>query len=238
VGYKLEKVDFNLNNSVTFLTPPSALVLAQVGTHTTSSLNFSVTQDMRDNKFAPTTGHKMDFSTILAGGPLGGGENFYKLTTGASKYYPLPFEFVFMAHGAIKYGGGFGGSDLPLFENFMLNGQELRGFTYQNVGPMDSSLNSIGGDSALLLNLEISYNFTKAVEGVWFYDRGQVYGIQGDLSRTTSNRFDPVSMRHSVGFGLRFTTPAMPIWVSWGFKLDKRPEETPMEFLFTLGGAF
>ncbi|MBI3795304.1 MAG: outer membrane protein assembly factor BamA [Nitrospinae bacterium] len=241
VGYKVDKINFTLNPGYNSVIPPSQLVLSQVGTHTTSSMVMGVATDTRDNKFNPTNGYRVDLNSELAGGPFGADENLYKLGTAASRYFPLPADFVIMFHGAAKFVATFDGSTLPLFENYFLGGNELRGFTYTNVGPLDGNLYSVGGDSTLLFNVEMSYNFTKAVEGVWFYDRGQVYGPNNpgiDLQRTTSNRFDVQNMRNSVGFGIRFTTPAMPIWVSWGFKLDKRPEETPMEFLFTLGGAF
>lgn len=239
LGYRLERVNLDLNSAGALAFPPSAYVLSQVGQRTTSSINLSVAKDTRDNKFAPTKGNKLDFSTQVAGGPLGADSNFYKLSAGGSRYFPLPYGLVFMSHGEAKYAATYDGSTLPMVENFFMGGPtSLRGFNYQNVGPRDTSGNAIGGDSSLLFNFEISYNFTPAVEGVWFYDRGQLYGTQGDLSRTSSNRFDLADMRQSVGFGIRFTTPAMPIWVAWGYKLDRRDEETPMEFHFTMGGSF
>jgi outer membrane protein insertion porin family len=239
LGYKLERVNLTLNSADSLAYPPSAYVLAQVGERTTSSVSLGLAQDTRDNKFAPTKGYKTDFSTQIAGGPFGADGNFYKLSLGASQYYPLPYSFVFMAHADAKYGATYDGTTLPMFENFFLGGPtSLRGFNYLNVGPRDTGGNAIGGDSSLLFNFEVSYNFTPAVEGVLFYDRGQLYGTQGDLSRTSRDRFDLLNMRHSVGFGIRFTTPAMPIWVAWGFKLDRRDEEPPMEFHFTMGGAF
>ncbi len=239
LGYKIEKVGVEINSVAAYQYPPSLYVVSQVGERVTSSVNMALIQDTRDNKNAPTTGYKADFSTQLAGGPLGADESFYKLMLGASRYFPLPYGFIFMTHGEARYGATYNGQPLPMWENFFLGGPtSLRGFNYLNVGPRDTSGNSIGGDSSLLFNFEVSYNFTPAVEGLLFYDRGQLYGEIGDLSRTSLQRFDLVNMRHAVGLGIRFTTPAMPIFIAWGFKLDRRDEEPPMEFHFTMGGSF
>ena len=236
MGYKLENVEVSLNSVVTNI---GAFLQSQAGMRTTSSLTASVARDVRDNNVSPTTGYKSDLVAQVAGGPLGGGVNYYKLTLGGSEYSPLPYGFVLMGHGEIRYANSYGGQQLPIFEHYFLGGPTtLRGFNFTDVGPMDTNRDSIGGDSSLLFNVEVSYNFTKMLQGVAFYDRGQVYGEEGDLTKTTSNKYDLSNMRHSIGWGLRFTTPVMPIWLAWGFKLDKRPEESGMEFHFTIGRTF
>ncbi|MBI5179705.1 MAG: outer membrane protein assembly factor BamA [Nitrospinae bacterium] len=236
LGYRLENVEVAINRS---LITPGAFLQAQEGTRTTSSATLAVAKDTRDNTYNPTTGYRTNFAAQLAGGPLGGESDFYKLTLGGSRYYPLPFGFILMGHGEMKYAAPYGGQTLPIFEHLFLGGPtSLRGFNFSDVGPRDTNRESIGGDSSLLFNVEVSYNFTKTFEGVVFYDRGQVYGHEGDLTKTTSDRYDLSNMRHSVGWGLRLTTPMMPIWLAWGFKLDRQPDEGAMEFHFTMGRTF
>ena len=216
----------------------SAILQSQQGLKITSSIQPVFVHDTRDNYYVTTKGHKIRTNAVIAGGPFGGDLDFYKLGFEAWQYIPLPKEFVVFARGQINYGSGYNGYDLPLVENFYLGGvQSLRGYSYSDVGPKDSLGAAIGGDSSLLFNLEVHYHFSKTVKGILFYDRGQVYGRGDDMSTTISNRFDLENMRQGVGFGMNFMTPMMPITLAWGFKLDRQPNETSMQFHFNIGGV-
>lgn len=235
VDYRLEAINVELNRIYT----PSTFLESQEGRRNTSSIGYTVTHDERDVTWKPTNGFKLTWDMRLAGGPISGDVNFYKLSLDGAQYWKLPYEFILMAHSAIKHAGSYGGKTLPLFEHYFMGGPyDLRGFTFKEVGPLDTNGTSIGGDSSLILNLEASYAFTKTFEGVVFYDRGQVYGSEGDLKKTTDQYYDLGNMRHSIGWGLRIITPAMPIWLAWGFKLDAKPDESAMEFHFTMGRSF
>jgi outer membrane protein insertion porin family len=235
LGYEYETVRVNIDATV----DPDSFLGRQAGTWSTSAVRPTIVKDKRDSFFDPTKGYRLLVETKIAGGPLGGDRNFYKIKLEGSKYYPLPLGFVFMVRSQARYAAGYGGKELPFFEHYYIGGiGSLRGFSYLEVGPMDDNGDAIGGDSSLLFNFELSYDFSKAIKGLVFYDRGQVYGSQGDLFKTTSNRFDIEKMRHAIGFGLRFVTPAMPISLAWGFKLDQKEDETSMEFHFTIGTFF
>lgn len=235
LGYTLENVTVRIDDTAN----ATSFLRAQEGERLTSSLSPVITKDTRDNFLNPSSGYRVQLATQFAGGPLGGEMNFYKLKLKASRYYQLPLNFVFMTRLDIKYASAYGGKDLPIFEHYFLGGAStLRGFSFRDVGPVDTNGDAFGGDSSLLFNLEISYSFSKAIRGLMFYDRGQVYGEEGDLSKTTSNRYDFSNMRHSVGFGVRFITPMAPIHLIWGFKLDPIQGESVMEFHFSLGGTF
>lgn len=238
LDYRFEAINVELHTS-SASGPPSSFLLSQEGRRNTSSIGYTVSHDQRDVSWKPTSGFKLTWDMRLAGGPLSGDVNYYKVSLDGAQYWKLPYEFILMAHSAIKNAGPYGGKTLPIFEHYFMGGPyDLRGFTFKEVGPLDTNGTSIGGDSSLILNLETSYAFTKTFEGVIFYDRGQVYGSEGDLRKTTDQRFDLGNMRHSVGWGLRIITPAMPIWLAWGFKLDAKPDESPMEFHFTMGRTF
>ena len=235
ISYRYELVNINIRNRDV----ASSFLLSQEGDRTTSSIAPSVTRDTRDDYFNPQKGSRQYLNGEYAGGPLGGVINYYKLVGEDSWYYPLWWNLVFMVHGKIGYADGHGGKDLPLFERFFLGGPEsLRGFNFNDVGPRDAAGQSIGGRSLLLLNTEFLYPFTRYVRGVVFYDRGNVYGKEGDISKTTSNDFDIGNMRHAWGFGVRFFSPIGPISFAWGFKLDQQKGESPSEFHFTIGRAF
>lgn len=234
ISYKQELVKISISNK----TSASYFLLSQEGDRTTSSIAPSVTRDTRDDFFNPQKGSRQYLYGEYAGGPLGG-INYYKLIGENSWYYPLWWNFVFMVHGKIGYADGHGDKELPIFERFFLGGAEsLRGFNFNNIGPRDTVGNSIGGRSLLVFNFEVLYPFTRYIRGVVFYDRGNVYGKDGDISLTSSNDFDLGSMRHAWGFGIKFFSPVGPISFAWGFKLDKKPWENLSEFHFTIGRAF
>lgn len=235
LGYEYETVKV----SVSSLIDPDSYLGRQDGTWSTSSFRPVIVKDRRNNFMNPTKGYKLKLDTKIAGGPMGGDRNFYKITVEGAKYVSLPLGFIFMARSQARYASGYEGKELPFFEHYYLGGiGSLRGFSYLDVGPQDDNGDVIGGDSSLLFNFELSYDLSQALKILIFYDRGQVYGVDGDLSKTTKNRYDLANMRHSMGFGLRFLTPAMPISMAWGFKIDQKPDESSTEFHFTLGTFF
>lgn len=63
-----------------------------------------------------------------------------------------------------------------------------------------------------------------------FVDSGNVYILVRNI--------DLRDLRYSAGLGLRYRTPLGPIRVDWGYKLNRRPEESASHFHFTIGNAF
>ncbi|MCA9483819.1 MAG: outer membrane protein assembly factor BamA [Nitrospina sp.] len=204
---------------------------------TTSRVSPSFIRDTRDNFLNPTKGQRHVVRFEVAGGILGGAD-FTKTSYEVSYYHPLIEKLVFAIHGAVNYGNGFNGQELPLFERYFMGGaSSLRGFTIQQVGPKDAFGNVVGGDQSLLLNVELQYPITNEFRLFTFYDRGNVYGSGFDTS-TTAEVMDLTEMRHSIGAGVRFLSPFGPIGVAYGVKLDQRTGESAGEFHFSAGSAF
>ena len=61
-------------------------------------------------------------------------------------------------------------------------------------------------------------------------DAGSVW-----LWKTPQYGFD---LRETAGLGLRYITPVGPISVDYGWKLDRRPGESPGAAAFTIGAVF
>ncbi len=248
LNYRLEDIGISINMSdeinedieLFARSNVSSYLLGQVGDRITSTLSPSATVDTRDNRFDPTKGYRLMLTTPFTGGPIGGDLDFYKIIFDARRHISLPLKLVFTAHGKIGYAKAYGRqSEVPIFEHFYIGGvSSLRGFSRIEVGPLDENGESIGGGGLLLFNFEVGYKFGKVVKGIVFYDRGQVYGTEGDLAKTTEKYYDLEKMRHSVGFGFRMTTPVAPFILVWGFKLDKQKGESPMEFHFSMGYDF
>ncbi len=207
-------------------------------TRVTSRIAPTYVHDSRDNFLNPSRGWRHVVGFELAG--LGGAKftkSFYEVTY----YHPLWGKLVGAAHARINYAAGYGGEKLPSFERYFMGGPtSLRGFTIEDVGPKDRDGDPVGGNQALLLNLELQYPFTKSFRGFVFYDRGNVYGSRPDTgtASTTSDNFDLGKMRSSVGAGIRFISPFGPLGFAYGIKLDKETGEEAAEFHFSAGSAF
>ena len=64
-------------------------ILVQAGNTTTSKVTLSLTQDTRDKIVNTTRGNYATLKMSVAGGPLGGSNNYYKLDFHGSKFFPL-----------------------------------------------------------------------------------------------------------------------------------------------------
>lgn len=225
LGYGLEEVE------VTDVNDDAASDFKdQVGKSTTSKIETGLIWDSRDNKLYPSKGTNSRFDIFFAGP---GGDNYYiKYVLRSSWYFSVFWDTVFMTRGIIGYGHGWNGQELPVFERFFLGGiNTIRGFETSSIGPTDPETGDvIGGDREILFNLEYIFPIEKKLElrGVLFYDRGNAYLGEADLS----------DMRHSVGFGIRWFSPLGPLRLEWGYNLDPRGDEDHYEWAFTVGGTF
>ncbi len=229
MGYSFENVE------VTGVSVADTSEFLKNETRTTSRISPLYIYDSRDNFLNPSQGWKHVVAFDFAG--LGGAK-FTRSSYDITYYHPLVGKLVGAAHGRINFAEGYGGETLPSFERYFMGGPtSLRGFTIQDIGPKDSDGDPVGGNKALLLNMELQYPFTKSLRGFVFYDRGNVYGSGADLS-STAKEFDLGEMRNSVGAGIRFISPFGPLGFSYGIKLDRKTGEETGEFHFSAGNAF
>lgn len=194
-------------------------------------INFAVSSNTRDDIMNPTQGmffsQSMDFADPILGSEVRfvryfGQYFFIKKMTG-----PLSYAL------GLRLGLGKGyGAELPLSERFFAGGgTSLRGFGYNEVGPRSAeSLLPVGGEALFILNQEFRCAVHKKFGAVLFLDIGNVYARIEDLN--------PIKTRETAGVGLRLTTRVALLRLDWGFKLDRRPGESPSEIHFSIGQAF
>ncbi|MBR34964.1 MAG: outer membrane protein assembly factor BamA [Nitrospinota bacterium] len=231
IGYRFENI------TISDVAPENETNFLNNETRITSRISPKITRDTQDNRLNPTEGTTENLSAQYAGGILGG-VNFYKLSAEKSYYHPLFLGLVGMLHGKIAYAKGYSGDVLPVYERYFMGGPlDLRGFTFEDVGPQDSDGNPLGGEKLLLFNAEIQYPFNNSLRGIIFYDRGNVYGNGGDISLTSEN-FSLSNMRHSLGVALQLHTAFGPVGLAYGYKLDQADGEEPAEFHFIFGRTF
>jgi outer membrane protein insertion porin family len=215
------------------VTTTDPLILAQRGETLESRTTFELTFDKRDNAFLTRKGTRIDFSTYVAGGPLGGDVQIYGFDLSASQYFHLPFDTIllFDAEVATVATWGSGGS-VPIYDRLYLGGaNNLRGFKYQDVGPKDQFGDDLGGNSLARFTVEYTVPIIERVRGAVFYDTGFVNA--GSWSFGTHN------VNSDFGFGLRLDLPIGPIRIDYGIPVqaDKFNNSTG-RFQFSVGYQF
>ena len=99
--------------------------------------------------------------------------------------------------------------------------------------------------SELELNVENEWSQLRVA---LFHDAGNTWNLEDSLCEpapasgdptTAPCTVDPLALRTSVGFGVRWFSPLGPLRFEWGFPLSRRARyEDTVEFQFTVGNAF
>jgi outer membrane protein assembly factor BamA len=219
-----------------------------------SSLGPFAVYDGRDDPFSPRRGVFDSVRLRIAPGELGSDIPFFKVFAQHAQYIPLgdDLTFVYVARGgwARAYEKS---STVPIRERFFLGGRTtVRGFSENQIGPQGRAFTGTqgnvvpGGDplgGTLMLNLNVEFRFPLAYGfgGVVFTDGGGLYqevatGQPGSCAGCGSiNLHD---FRRSAGLGLRYNTPVGPVTLDYGFKLDRRGDESIGEVHFSIGPTF
>ncbi len=249
LSYVLEQVKLF---DVTASAPPAVIEQSLIngGVSATSEFIAALVRDTRDSFTEATRGTRVSLTGTYAGGPFAVGtypNNFYKLISEYSQYWPLPWmsslpwlsDVKFTGHlrGSMMYGESFSTTPLlPAQERFYLGGQStVRGFKNFTLGPKDISGSYTGGNKAWFTNAEMYFPISEAAKlrGVIFYDMGQ------NLNETSS--FDQLFTTKpgmGAGMGLRFNSPLGNIALDWGFNLSPQPGQKTQILYFSAGQSF
>ncbi|MCJ7682647.1 MAG: BamA/TamA family outer membrane protein, partial [Candidatus Aminicenantes bacterium] len=120
---------------------------------------------------------------------------------------------------------------IPSRRFFTGGGNSIRGFRRDLVGPIDPFFNdAVGGEALFVMNQELRVPLFKWMDGVVFYDTGNVYLNLEDFSLR--------QLRHGAGFGLRLNTPVAFLRLDYGFNLFPKEGEARSVFYFTIGQVF
>ncbi len=215
VNYTIESIGINnvdANAPLIIKNEPSSRLVSKVGA--------SLAYDTRNNVQLPNRGQRTELSSEVAGGPLGGETDFYKLETRTSWYFPGFFEgHVWEARGragVTETYGGSSGEPVPLFDRFFLGGVgSLRGYKYRAVGPYAES-EPIGGNTYWFGSLEYSVPIIERLRLAVFYDIGNVY--------EDAYSFDPKGQKtynDNWGVGIRLNIPRLgPLRLDYGIPIS------------------
>ena len=183
------------------------------GNYTRSAFSGSLIWDTRDSLFLTRKGEVVELTGFIAGGALGGDVQDYGISLESAKYILLPFDIIFMIKGELAVVDSWGGSDnVPIFDRLYLGGSNnLRGFDYREVGPVDEFNNPIGGSSLGYTTFEITIPVVPRVRIALFSDFGFVNPTAYDFSSSNLNG--------DIGFGVRLDLPIGPIRIDYGYPI-------------------
>lgn len=213
----------------------SPIIRSLEGETAISKIGLSLLRDTRDKIINTTSGNRMEFITEVAGGPLSGDVDYYRLETRGSQFFPI-FEFqeqVLAVYGRAGVVDTFGDStEVPFFDRYFLGGpQTLRGFEFREVGPKDPFGEPIGGRTYGFFSLEYSADIVKPIRFAIFYDAGFV--------NTDAYDFSPHSYNDNFGIGLRLFVAGAPLALDYGIPLTKdRFNDKGGQFNFSFGTRF
>jgi outer membrane protein assembly factor BamA len=190
--------------------------------------------DLRDDIFNPRKGALYGVILKEALRILGSEANFSKLTVQGSWFMPISAEVLALSARA-GMAWPFGDTtEVPIHERFYAGGSTtVRGFRQDQIGPSVPDVNGDlipqGGQSMLVLNLELRLNPGEGFGGVIFCDAGNVWPGQ---------EIGIENLRSSFGAGIRYGTPVGPLRIDYGQKIHRLPGESPGELHFNIGNTF
>ena len=192
-----------------------------------------VMYDGADNLLDATQGFTITYSATPYQSLLHSNQHFVKQRLTTNFYIPLGTpRFVLALRAQFGSIAGADQNNVPLTKLFLGGSEnELRGYRYKTVSPVNTSNQALGGRSALYTTAELRWKVTKTIGLVPFVDLGTVAFSQ--VPDFTAKWFK------SVGAGFRYFTFFGPLRVDVGFPLNKRQGiDHNLQIYASVGQAF
>lgn len=198
-------------------------------------------RDTRDDPLLPSRGSLASMSLEWAFPSFTADANYLKLQGAYSSYHPF-------ANGTLAFGIRTGAIEplategdappnlqIPIAKRFFSGGRiSHRAFATDRLGVPGQTLEAngdpIGGNALVILNFEYQRPIRGILSGVLFVDAGNVWARPSAV--------DVGDIRWGAGLGLRVATPAGPLRLEYGYKLDRKAGESPGEVFLSFGVPF
>lgn len=239
-GYSFENVDiYDIDPNYMYAPGKKPGEYIEKGKTNISTFSADAAIDTRDNMWDPTRGWRNSLGVALAGGPIGGDLDlwyfnarsiFNHTVLNVGGNYPIVFVLSnkfgsVQPYGRTKY--------VPPYEKFFLGGADtVRGYERAGeIGPV------YGGDMYYVMNAELRFPIAREgrrnmAQFAFFFDMGNSWDHFDDIDFSlgpNENQF-----KAGVGVGLRFTTPALPIRIDWGYGLNHAKGQDKSHFYFNM----
>jgi translocation and assembly module TamA len=179
-----------------------------------------------DNDLDPN--HGLDMSLELRGGTdtVISDSSFIRSNFNIQYLYKLPFGFKTILRGQA---GGMWVDEfraLPPSERFFAGGdRSIRGYDFQDLGPINSSGKVIGGEYIGIISFELEKYLTEKWGVAGFVDTGNAFGGPGS----------DTGLKTGIGLGLRWRSPVGPVRVDLAHPLD---DDTAIKLHLRIGPDF
>jgi len=188
--------------------------------------------DTTDNLLDPHRGMRNEIN-VTPYMPLIGESDVFTAAKWVSRaYYDVLDDGAFILAGRVALGSLFGDETEQIPSNkrfFAGGGGSVRGYAFQNVGPLDANGDPIGGRSLVELGVELRLRY-KDFGIVPFIDGGNVFD-------STLPRFDE-DYQWGTGLGLRYYTGFGPIRADFAVPLNRRSGDDKFAFYISIGQSF
>jgi translocation and assembly module TamA len=196
----------------------------------------ALTRDSRDDPLDPTEGSRLALQATPYLSTVEALQPFARASLAGSSYYAVDADDRFVLAGRARVGTLVGAEteDVPASKRFYAGGGgSIRGFPFEEVGPLDDENDPLGGRSLIELGLELRIKVTDSIGLVPFVDAGQVYDtVYPDPSVATP-------LRYGAGLGVRYYTAIGPVRLDVAVPLNPRAtNDNDFEIYISLGQAF
>lgn len=206
-----------------------------------SSITPSLEWDYRDNPLVPTRGTYSEISLGFAFPLFQADSEFLKLEARTTLYGAIANGrgAIGIRLGAIEPLGGDDGvpanAQVPINTRFFAGGASThRAFSWDTLGIPGQTINpngdAVGGNALLLINAEYVRKLSGLFSAHVFVDAGNVW--------ESPEKVRAEDIRWGAGLGFSFDTPAGPIRLEYGWKLDREPDESTGEWWLSFGIPF
>ncbi len=206
----------------------------QSTTNTLLGVPGALTFDRTDDPLDPSRGFRLNAAATPYASLLGDSGSFVIGRLGGSTYFNLAGDGELVAAVRGSYGAiiGLGGLfDVPADKRFYAGGGgSIRGFGFQEVGPIGPDGDPLGGLSLLEVSGELRYRFSESIGVVGFIDGGNVY--RSEYPQLNEE------LRWGAGIGARYYTAIGPIRVDFAVPINRRAGDSAWAFYVSIGQAF
>ncbi len=195
-------------------------------------------RDNSNDPLNPSKGSRLEF-VVEPYHDFGETESTFLSTSAlGSAYLAIDYDADFILAGRVQVGTILGAERdrIPASKRFYSGGGgSIRGYGFQELGPLDTDNDPLGGRSIFEVGVELRTRITETIGIVPFVEAGNVY--ESEIPFDDPSEED--DLRYSAGLGFRYFTGIGPVRADIAFPIEKRPDiDDDFQFYVSFGQAF